>query len=95
MRSLLLLPAVLLCVAGPARAAGPSKNAIRKVATIEREMTEAELRLREIEDELADPAAWSSPSRSRRASERHEEAKQAVQELYVQLEQAEGALTPG
>ncbi len=77
------------------RAAGPSKNAIRKVATIEREIAEAELRLREIEDELADPAAWSSPGRSRRASERHEEAKQAVQDLYEQLEQAEGALTPG
>jgi len=77
------------------RAAGPSKNAIRKVATIEREIAEAETRLREIEDELADPAAWSSPGRSRRASERHEEAKQAVQDLYDQLEQAEGALAPG
>ena len=73
---------------------GPSKNAIRRVETIEREITAAEVRLRQVEDELADPAAWSSPGRSRRASERHEEAKRAVQELYDQLEEAEGALSP-
>jgi ATP-binding cassette, subfamily F, member 3 len=73
----------------------PSKNAIRKVETIEREIAAAEAKLREVEDELADPAAWASPGRSRRAGERHEEAKRTVQDLYDQLERAEGALAPG
>ncbi len=80
--------------AGRGRQRGPSKNAIRKVETIERRIAAAETLLREIEDELADPSAWSSPGRSARASERHEEAKRTIQELYEQLEEAEGALTP-
>jgi ATP-binding cassette subfamily F protein 3 len=75
------------------RRRGPSKNAVRKVATIERDIERAEAELRAIEDELADPAAWSSPGRSRRATEKHEAARQAVQDLYDQLEAAEGALT--
>ena len=77
------------------RPSGPSKNAIRKIATIERDIARAEQKLREIEDELADPAAWSSPGRAQRAGERHEAAKQEIQDLYERLEQAEGALTPG
>ncbi len=77
------------------RAPGPSKNAIRKVATIEREIERAEAELRSVEDELADPSAWSNPGRARRAGERHEAAKQAVQDLYERLEEAEGALAPG
>ena len=76
------------------RPSGPSKNAIRKIATIERDIARAEQKLREIEDELADPAAWSSPGRAQRAGERHEAAKQEIQDLYERLEQAEGALTP-
>ncbi len=74
---------------------GPSKNAVRRVATIEREIERAEAELRAVEDELADPAAWSSPGRAQRAGERHEAARQAVQDLYDRLEQAEGALAPG
>ena len=64
------------------------------MATIEREIEHAEAELRAVEDELADPAAWSSPGRARRAGERHEAAKRAVQDLYDQLEAAEGALSP-
>ncbi len=79
---------------GRRRRAGPSKNALRRVADLEQEIERAEERLREVEDELADPAAWSSPGRSRRATERHEEARQAVQELYERLERAEEALSP-
>ena len=71
------------------RPSGPSKNAIRKIATIERDIARAEQKLREIEDELADPAAWSSPGRAQRAGERHEAAKQEIQDLYERLEQAE------
>jgi ATP-binding cassette subfamily F protein 3 len=76
------------------RASGPSKNAIRKIATIERDIARAEQKLREIEDELADPAAWSSPGRAQRAGERHEAAKQEIEDLYGRLEDAEGAPTP-
>ncbi|MEZ5073812.1 MAG: ABC-F family ATP-binding cassette domain-containing protein [Solirubrobacterales bacterium] len=74
------------------RRRGPSKNALRRVAGIEREIERAEAELRAVEDELADPAAWASPGRSRRATERHEAAKRAVQDLYERLEEAEGAL---
>jgi ATP-binding cassette subfamily F protein 3 len=80
---------------GQRRREGPSKNAVRRVATIEREIERAEAELRAVEDELADPAAWSSPGRSRRATEKHEAARQTVQDLYDQLEEAEGALTAG
>ena len=76
------------------RPAGPSKNALRRVATIEREIERAEAELRAVEDELADPAAWASPGRSQRATERHEAASRAVQGLYERLEEAEGALSP-
>jgi ATP-binding cassette subfamily F protein 3 len=74
------------------RREGPSKNALRKVESIEREIERAEAGLRELEDELADPAAWSSPGRAERAGERHEAATREVQELYEQLDAAEGAL---
>ena len=79
---------------GRTRSAGRSKNALRRVATIEREIERAEAELRAVEDELADPAAWASPGRSQRATERHEAASRAVQDLYERLEEAEGALSP-
>ena len=54
-------------------------------------------KLRELEDELADPAAWSSPGRVERGTKRHEEAKAAIEELYAEWEaaqaEAEGAPT--
>jgi len=76
---------------------GPSKNAVRRVGRLEQEIGRAEAELRVIEDELADPAAWSSPGRSQRAGERHEEAKRTVEALYEQLAEAEArvaAATP-
>ena len=50
------------------RRAGPSKNALRRVAELERRIEEAEAELRALEDELADPAMWSSPGRAERAT---------------------------
>ena len=76
------------------RNSGPSKNAVRRVAVIEGRIEEAEAELRTLEDDLADPSAWSSPGRSRRAGERHEEAKRKVAGLYEELEEAEAALDP-
>jgi ATP-binding cassette, subfamily F, member 3 len=76
---------------GAGRAAGPrapSKNAQRRLVELEREVERAEAALTELEDELADPAMWSSPSRSERAAARHTAAKKAVEEAYARWEQA-------
>ncbi len=75
----------------------PAQKAARKAAKLEQRIEKAEAELRELEDELADPSAWSSPTRVERATKRHEEAKAAVEELYVEWEEvqaeAEGAPT--
>jgi ATP-binding cassette subfamily F protein 3 len=55
-------------------------------ARLEREIEAAEAALQAIEDELSDPAAWATPEVSARSSERHEQAKRAVDELYARWE---------
>ena len=57
---------------------GPSKNAVRRAGDLEREVELAEAALAALEDELADPSMWSSPSRRERNAERHARAKRAV-----------------
>jgi ATP-binding cassette, subfamily F, member 3 len=57
---------------------------------LEREIELAEAALRELENELADPTAWSGPDATARSAERHERAKRAVEDLYEQLERIEG-----
>jgi ATP-binding cassette subfamily F protein 3 len=75
----------------------PAQKAARKAAKLEQRIEAAETTLREIEDELSDPLAWSSPGRVERATKRHEEAKATVDELYAEWEEvqaeAEGAAT--
>src|SRR5215203_6850515 len=71
---------------GRAKSAGPSKNAVRRAADLEREVEKAEARLRALEDELADPSAWASPTSSERATARHAAAKKAVEEAYTRWE---------
>jgi ATP-binding cassette subfamily F protein 3 len=73
---------------GRARAAGPSKNAVRRIGELEREVERREAALRKLEDELADPTMWSSPSRTERNTERHAAAKRAVEEAYSAWEKA-------
>jgi ATP-binding cassette, subfamily F, member 3 len=73
---------------GRPKPAGPSKNAVRRAAELEREVENAEAALRAIEDELADPSAWASPTSSERATERHAAAKRAVEEAYARWEAA-------
>ena len=70
--------------------AGPSKNAKRLQAALEREIVAAEAALTRVEDELADPSAWSDPERSVSSSERHAGAKRQVEEAYARLEAAGG-----
>jgi ATP-binding cassette subfamily F protein 3 len=72
--------------------AKPAQKAARKAARLEERIERAEAELREIEDELADPGAWSSPGRVERATERHAEAKKAVEKLYAEWEKAQSAV---
>jgi ATP-binding cassette, subfamily F, member 3 len=79
--------------AKPAREArrprgGPSKNSQRRIDELEREVERAERALAHVEDELGDPAMWSSPSRTERSTERHAAAKRAVDEAYARWEEA-------
>jgi ATP-binding cassette, subfamily F, member 3 len=74
---------------GKGKPAGPSPNERRRLASLEREIERAEAALRTLEDELADPAAWSSPRRSAESTERHAAAKRRVEELYEQYEERE------
>src|SRR4051812_4951904 len=74
--------------AKPPGAAGPSKNRQRRIERLEREIAAAEAALAALEDELADPSAWSSPTSSERNSRRHVEARAAVERLYEELETA-------
>ncbi|MGI8727579.1 MAG: ribosomal protection-like ABC-F family protein [Solirubrobacterales bacterium] len=67
-----------------------SKNAKRKIGSIEREIGKAEEALKSLEDELADPANWATPEKTASAARKHERAKQKVEELYESLERAGG-----
>jgi ATP-binding cassette subfamily F protein 3 len=76
---------------GRAQPAGPSKNAVRRIGELEREVERREAALRTLEDELADPTMWSSPSRTERNTKRHAAAKRAVEEAYSAWEKATAA----
>ncbi len=67
----------------------PAQKAARKAAKLEQRIEKAEAELRALEDELADPAAWSSPTRVERGTKRHAEAKAAIEELYAEWEEAQ------
>ncbi|HEU4905352.1 MAG TPA: hypothetical protein VFT19_04460, partial [Solirubrobacterales bacterium] len=66
-----------------------AKKAARKAGRLAEQVERAEAELRELEEELADPEAWSSPGRAERAEARHAAAKRAVDELYEQWEAVE------
>jgi ABC transporter C-terminal domain len=76
---------------GATRRVGPSKNEQRRIAELEREVERAETALKQLEDEQADPAMWSSPSRTERNTARHEKAKRAVEQAYARWEEASGS----
>ena len=54
---------------------------------LEQQIEQAERLLRELEDELADPAAWSNPEKSARHSARHEKARRELEDLYRRWEE--------
>jgi ATP-binding cassette subfamily F protein 3 len=67
---------------------GASKNARRRLRELEREVEQAESVLAQLEVELAAPDAWATPEASAEATERHREAKRAVEEAYSRWEAA-------
>jgi ATP-binding cassette subfamily F protein 3 len=73
----------------PKRAAkpkGPSKNRLTAQQHAEQEVEQAELALREVEDHLADPAAWATQYESAKSQARHTAARRAVEAAYARLE---------
>jgi ATP-binding cassette subfamily F protein 3 len=66
---------------------GRARDTSAGQARLEQQIEAAEAALRVIEDELADPAAWSTPEKSADASARHEAAKRTVDELYERWEE--------
>jgi ATP-binding cassette subfamily F protein 3 len=66
----------------------PAEKAAKKAAKLEQRIERAEATLREVEEELADPAVWSSPDRAAQAEVRHAEAKRDVEQLLEKWEQA-------
>jgi ATP-binding cassette, subfamily F, member 3 len=75
--------------AGKYSATSPAEKAAKKAAKLEQRIERAEAELREVEEELADPAAWSNPGRAGQAEARHEEARRNVEELLAKWEQAQ------
>ncbi|MGA2015174.1 MAG: hypothetical protein ABSH51_32250, partial [Solirubrobacteraceae bacterium] len=57
---------------------------------LEAEIEAAEAALAAIEDELSDPAAWSTPEATARSTARHEDAKRVVADLYERWEAVVG-----
>ncbi len=70
-----------------------SKTAARRAGRLAEKIEAAEAELAAVEEELADPAAWATPAKAERASERHEAAKRTLAELYEQWEEAEKAVS--
>jgi ATP-binding cassette subfamily F protein 3 len=70
-----------------------SKKAARKASRLAERIEAAEAELREVEGDLADPAAWSTPAKVEQAEERHEAAKRKLAELYERWEEAERAVS--
>ncbi len=67
----------------------PPKRSVKN-GNLEQQIEAAEATLRAIEDELADPGAWATPDASARSTARHEQARQAVAELYERWEAVAG-----
>ena len=65
---------------------GPSKNRQKDQARLEAAIEAAETAFAQVEDELADPAAWATPYESAKSTARHTAARRAVEEAYAALE---------
>jgi ATP-binding cassette, subfamily F, member 3 len=83
-------PAKPAPAAKPAAPTGsaPSKNQRRQAERLEKQIESAEAAMKALEEELADPAAWSTPERSKKSTARHDRAKRELKELYARWEEA-------
>jgi ATP-binding cassette, subfamily F, member 3 len=70
-----------------------TKAAARKAGRLAEQIELAEAELRKLENELADPASWSTAANAEEAAQRYESAKLALAELYQRWEEAEGDLS--
>jgi ATP-binding cassette, subfamily F, member 3 len=68
----------------------PSKNRLREQQKAERAVEAAEAAMRAVEDELADPAAWTTKYEAAKAQARHTAARRAVEQAYGRLEALQG-----
>ena len=69
-----------------AKPKGPSKNRLSEQQKAERAIEAAEAAMAELEQELADPAAWASKYEAAKSEARHTAAKRAVEQAYERLE---------
>jgi len=69
--------------------AKPAQKAARQAGRLAEAVGLAEAELKELEEELADPAAWSTAEKAARAEERHRAAKEALADLFARWEEAE------
>jgi ATP-binding cassette, subfamily F, member 3 len=68
------------------RARAQARAAVADVRKLEDEIEKAEAALRELEEELSDPAAWGDPRTAAKSTRRHEAAKAKLKELTEQWE---------
>jgi ATP-binding cassette subfamily F protein 3 len=72
---------------GKPKQTGPSKNALREEARLQKAVEDAEAALVALEDELADPACWATPYEAAKSEARHTAAKRAVEAAYAAWEE--------
>ncbi len=58
----------------------------KRARSLETQIAKAEATLAKLEEELADPGAWTDPKLAQDTTAKHREAKQAVDSLYAELE---------
>jgi ATP-binding cassette, subfamily F, member 3 len=66
------------------------KGSVKRQAQLEREIERAEAELASLEQELADPTAWASPTGTERSTQRHAAAKHRVAQLMEEWETVAG-----
>ena len=69
----------------PKAAPAVSKNQAKRISQLEKQVAQAEAALKVLEDELADPGAWASPTGAERSAKRHADAKVRIEQLYEEL----------
>jgi ATP-binding cassette subfamily F protein 3 len=85
-------PAQVKSTAKPAspKSTEPSKNRLREQQKAERAVEAAEVAMRAVEDELADPEQWATKYEAAKSEARHTAAKRAVEQAYDHLEALQG-----